>query len=230
MQISVLRANVSAWPTSSNAITTTAAPWRRAMVASWMNFSSPSFIEIEFTTGLPCTHFRPASITVNFEEVHHDGDAGDVGLGGDEVEERHHRGFGIQQALVHVDVDDLGAVLDLVARHRQRCGVIAGGDQFAEFRRAGDVGALADVDKRDRGRQFERLEAGEPQARLDHGNVRGLCGATAAAIAAIWSGVVPQQPPTMLTRPAAANSPISPAMNSGLSSYWPNSLGRPALG
>ena len=32
--------------------------------------------------------------------------------------------------------------------------------------------------------------------------MRGLCGATAAAIAAIWSGVVPQQPPTMLTRPA----------------------------
>ena len=29
-----------------------------------------------------------------------------------------------------------------------------------------------------------------------------MCGATAAAIAAIWSGVVPQQPPTMLTRPA----------------------------
>ena len=34
------------------------------------------------------------------------------------------------------------------------------------------------------------------------GTTRGLCGATAAAIAAIWSGVVPQQPPTMLTRPA----------------------------
>ena len=44
------------------------------------------------------------------------------------------------------------------------------------------------------------------------GTTRGLCGATALAIAAIWSGVVPQQPPTMLTRPAAANSPISRAM------------------
>ena len=38
------------------------------------------------------------------------------------------------------------------------------------------------------------------------------------AIAAMWSGVVPQQPPTMLTSPEAANSPIRPAMNSGLSS------------
>ena len=50
-------------PASSNAITTTAAPCRRAILASWMNFSSPSFIEIEFTTGLPWTHFRPASMT-----------------------------------------------------------------------------------------------------------------------------------------------------------------------
>ena len=33
-----------------------------------MNSASPSFSEIEFTTGLPCTHFRPASITENFEE------------------------------------------------------------------------------------------------------------------------------------------------------------------
>ena len=33
-----------------------------------MNAASPSFIEIEFTTGLPCRHFSPASITENFEE------------------------------------------------------------------------------------------------------------------------------------------------------------------
>src|SRR3546814_5787677 len=33
-----------------------------------MNFSSPSFIEIELTIGLPCTHFRPASITSHFDE------------------------------------------------------------------------------------------------------------------------------------------------------------------
>ena len=33
-----------------------------------MNAASPSFMEIEFTTGLPCTHLRPASITENFDE------------------------------------------------------------------------------------------------------------------------------------------------------------------
>ena len=163
---------------------------------------------------------------VEFRGVDHHRHAGDVGLGGDEVEERHHRGFGIQQAFVHVDVDDLRAVLDLVARDLQRRGVIARGDQLAEFRRAGDVGALADIDERDRRRQFERLEARQPQPRLDSGTARGLCGATAAAIAAIWSGVVPQQPPTMLTRPASANSPISRAMYSGLSSYCAELVGQ----
>ena len=30
--------------------------------------SSPSFIEMELTIALPCTHFRPASITSHFEE------------------------------------------------------------------------------------------------------------------------------------------------------------------
>ena len=57
--------------------------------------------------------------------VDHHGHAGDVGLGGDQVEERHHRLLGIEQALVHVDVEDLRAVLDLAsaqsrARRRSR--------------------------------------------------------------------------------------------------------------
>ena len=33
-----------------------------------MKAASPSFMEIEFTTGLPCRHFKPASITENFDE------------------------------------------------------------------------------------------------------------------------------------------------------------------
>ena len=33
-----------------------------------MNFSSPSFIEIELTMHLPWTHFRPASMMPNLDE------------------------------------------------------------------------------------------------------------------------------------------------------------------
>ena len=65
------------------------------------------------------------------------------------MQEGDHRLLGIEQALVHVDVDDLRAVLDLLARDREARGIIAGGDQLAEFRRAGDIGALADIHERD---------------------------------------------------------------------------------
>ena len=71
----------------------------------------------------------------------------DVGLGRDQVEEAGHGGLAVQHPLVHVDVDDLGAVLDLLARHLERRRVVAGGDQLAEPGRARDVGALAHVDE-----------------------------------------------------------------------------------
>ena len=136
-----------------------------------MNAASPSFSEIEFTTALPCRHLRPASITENFEEFDHHRHARDVGLGRDQIEEGHHGLLGIEQALVHVHVDDLRAVLDLVARDRERGRVVAGGDELAELGRAGDVGALAHIDERDFRRQRERLEAGEPQQPRQLGNL-----------------------------------------------------------
>ena len=67
-----------------------------------------------------------------FRAVDHDRHAGDVGLGGDQLEEGGHRRLGVEQALVHVDVDDLGAVLDLLARDLDRGGIIAGHDQLLE--------------------------------------------------------------------------------------------------
>ena len=52
----------------------------------------------------------------------------------------------------------------------------------------------------------------------------------ASAIALIWFGVVPQQPPTKFTRELSANSSMIDAMDLGVSSYSPISLGSPALG
>ena len=112
-----------------------------------------------------------------FRRIDHHRHAGDVGLGGDQIEERDHRLFGIEQALVHIDVDDLRAVLDLVARHRERGRIIAGGDELAEAGRAGDVGALADIDEGNLRRQRKSLEPGEPQPRRDFGDgARRLAG------------------------------------------------------
>ena len=49
-------------------------------------------------------------------------------------------------------------------------------------------------------------------------------------MATMCSAVVPQQPPTMFTSPLVANSPRISAMWSGVSSYSPKALGRPAFG
>ena len=59
---------------------------------------------------------------------------------------------------------------------------------------------------------------------------RGVTPLATCAIAEMCSGVVPQQPPIRLTSEADANSPITSAIWSGISSYSPNALGRPALG
>ena len=62
------------------------------------------------------------------------------------------------------------------------------------------------------------------------GIVLGRIPLTARASALMCPGVVPQQPPTMLTVPASAISRIAAAVSSGASSYSPISFGRPAFG
>mmetsp|Transcript_134954 Transcript_134954/g.288705 ORF Transcript_134954/g.288705 Transcript_134954/m.288705 type:complete len:205 (+) Transcript_134954:2360-2974(+) len=63
-----LSSNVAAWPCSSKAMTTTAAPKRMHNLACRKNSSSPTFREMEFTMHLPCTHFKPSSITGHLDE------------------------------------------------------------------------------------------------------------------------------------------------------------------
>src|SRR3546814_12988354 len=57
-----------------------------------------------------------------------------------------YRQLGVQQALVHVDVDDLRARFHLLARDLDGGGIIARHDQLLEPRRSGDVGAFSDID------------------------------------------------------------------------------------
>ncbi len=58
-----------------------------------MNFSSPSFMEIELTTALPWTHFRPASMIANFDESTITGTRAMSGSAAIEVEELDHGGL-----------------------------------------------------------------------------------------------------------------------------------------
>ena len=89
--------------------------------------------------------------------VDHHRDARDVGLGGDQIEVIDHRLFGVEHALVHVDVEHLRAVLHLLPRHHHRFVETAFEDQLLELRRAGDIGAFADVDEIRQRRNHQRF-------------------------------------------------------------------------
>jgi hypothetical protein len=69
--------------------------------------------------------------------------------------------------------------------------------------RAGDVGALADVDEVGVGAGPQTARARRGAGGGAGGPARGATPCTASAMARMWSGVVPQQPPTMLTSPPA---------------------------
>ncbi len=91
--------------------------------------------------------FQPGLDHRPFRGIDHDRHAGDVRLGRDQIEEGDHGLLGIEHALVHIDVEQVGAVLDLLARNFERAGIVVGFDQLAEARRAGDVGPLANHDE-----------------------------------------------------------------------------------
>ena len=119
------------------------APKRRTIDSpATRNASSPSFSEIEFTMPLPCTHFRPASMTDHLELSIM---IGTRDLGSVATRVRNEAiAFGVEHALVHVDVDHVGAAAHLLERDLASALVIAALDEERELLRAGDVGALAD--------------------------------------------------------------------------------------
>ena len=99
--------------------------------------------------------------------VDHHRDTGNFGLGGDVVEEPGHAGGRVEHALVHVDVEDVGAAAHLIQGHLGRAGPVARRHQPCELARTGDVGALADHLEAGLGAQHQRLEPGHPgQGRL----------------------------------------------------------------
>ena len=91
--------------------------------------------------------------------VDHHRHLGDVRLDRDQVQEARHRRLRVEQRLVHVDVDHLGAVVDLLAGDLHRLVHAVFLDQPGEGARAGDVGPLADVDEERIGPDVERLQA-----------------------------------------------------------------------
>ena len=112
--------------------------------------------------GLALDAFQSGLDDLPFGGVDHDGHPGNIRFGRYQVEEGHHGGFGVQHALVHVDVDDLGAVRHLDARHFERGLVIAFQHQSFEPGRAGHVTALTDIHEQAVGGDVERFQSAQP--------------------------------------------------------------------
>ena len=106
--------------------------------------------------------------------VDHEGEARDLGLGREQVQEGHHRGLGVEQPLVHVDVDDLRAAPHLLARHLDGRLVVAVADEAGEAPRSRHVRALAHVHEERFGADREGFEAGEAGADGGCGGASGL--------------------------------------------------------
>ena len=101
--------------------------------------------------------------------VDHDGRPRDVGLGSQQVDVAAHRGLGIEQPFVHVHVQQVGAGLDLLARHLHRGGVVVRLDEPPEDRRTGNVGALPHVNEAGAVVDVQRLQPGQPGDRRRRG-------------------------------------------------------------
>jgi len=105
--------------------------------------------------------------------IDHDRDARDIGLGGDQLQKTHHGRLAVEHGLVHVDVDDLRAVFDLLARHGQGLFVLAIEDHAREGLGAGHVGALTHVDEQRTFTNGDRLQAGQLHGGNGQGNRHG---------------------------------------------------------
>ena len=176
----------------------------------------------------------PASITLHFELSTMIGDFGDFQFGGDEVEKAGHRFLAVEHALVEIDVDDGRAAFHLLARDGDALVEFALQDELGELGRAGDVGALADEGEGDFGAERERFESGVLGTWGGRGQPwRGdATSRNGSAMHLICAGVLPQQPPAMLSQPWSAKSRMSGPMSSGRSGkpVGERGSGRPALG
>ena len=98
--------------------------------------------------------------------VNHDRNARNVGLTGDQLQKPHHRGLAIEHGLIHVDVDDLRAVFNLLPRYRQGLLILAIENHAGKGLGAGDVGALANIDEQGVGVDDDWLQAGQHHGRI----------------------------------------------------------------
>ena len=119
---------------------------RLTSLAWCLKASTPFFHADGLTMPLPWMQRRPASITSHLELSAMMGTRAMSGSDAMSCREPRHGGLAVEHGLVHVDVDDLRAVLHLLARHGHLF-ILAVQNHPRKRLGAGDVGALAHVDE-----------------------------------------------------------------------------------
>ena len=89
---------------------------------------------------------EPCLDDLPFRGVHHEGHFGDFGLARQQLQEACHGRDAVDHALVHADVEDIRAVLDLLPGYAYRVLIFALLDQLRELGRTGHIGPLTDHD------------------------------------------------------------------------------------
>ena len=97
--------------------------------------------------GLARNAFQPRLNDAPFGTVDHQRHARNIWLGSDPFDECRHRLMRVEQTFIHIDVDNLRAIFDLVARDFDSGFIIAGQNELLELGAAGDVCTFTDVDE-----------------------------------------------------------------------------------
>mmetsp|Transcript_16039 Transcript_16039/g.52249 ORF Transcript_16039/g.52249 Transcript_16039/m.52249 type:complete len:224 (-) Transcript_16039:1038-1709(-) len=216
---------VAAWPYSSNAMTTTAAPCLRRSVACLTKSSSPTLSEIEFTMHLPWHHLRPASTMSNFDESIMKGALATSGS-----VTAIFTNFCMAARPSSMPSSTLMSTTCAPASTWSLAMSMSSGYLPSMIKRLN----LRDPAMLHRSPTFTNgrpqllyvvsscLKSSRPlsqsRGQPSVGSARGLKSLHASQMALMCGGVEPQQPPIMFTQPLSAKTTFSPAMSAGVSS------------
>mmetsp|Transcript_14508 Transcript_14508/g.57870 ORF Transcript_14508/g.57870 Transcript_14508/m.57870 type:complete len:223 (-) Transcript_14508:637-1305(-) len=220
----ILSSLLAAWPCSSNAITTTAAPCLRRHTACSLNLSSPTLSEMLLTIGLPWHHLSPASTISNLDESIMNGTLATSGSVTAIL-----TNFCIAESPSSMPSSTLMSTTWAPASTWSFAMSIASANLPSMTSRLNlrEPAMLQRSPTLTKGSPQllcvpSTTKSSRPESHMRGafltGRGRGLHDATASLIAAMCGGVDPQQPPIMLTQPFSAKTRFSLAMSAGVSS------------
>mmetsp|Transcript_388 Transcript_388/g.710 ORF Transcript_388/g.710 Transcript_388/m.710 type:complete len:351 (+) Transcript_388:2205-3257(+) len=156
--------------------------------------------------GLALAPLQPRDDNLEVASVKHERGLGHLRLRHRDLHELLHRGHAVKHAVVDVDVDDVGAVLNLLLGNVHGSAVVACHHELLELHGAGDVAALSDVEEGETEvvvdvLDDEVLEARKPHLRPTH---------VGELTRGVVRGQLPQGLDVRRRRPAAPSHHVQP--------------------